>query len=191
MNSYRKCNDEELFQLIQSGDHRAFAVIYHRYKGVLYLHAYRKLASEADADDVVHDLFAALWARREVMELRENLSAYLYRAIKNRILDHISHKMVVGRYEQSLNQFLVARPVMPDQFVRERELRRIIEMEVTNLPTKMREIFELSRFRQLSHREISIQMAVSEKTVKNQINNALKILKRKLGPLLILLFSLY
>lgn len=191
MNQYRECSDEELFQLMQSGDHRAFEVIYHRYKGILYLHAYRKLVSEADADDVVHDLFAALWAKREGIELRENLSGYLYRAIKNRILDHISHKVVVGRYEQSFSQFLAARPVMPDQFVRERELRRIIEMEVSNLPTKMREIFELSRFRQLSHREIAIQMAVSEKTVKNQVNNALKILKRKLGPLLILLFSLY
>lgn len=190
MSQYRECSDEELFQLMQGGDHGAFEVIYHRYKATLYLHAYRKLESEEEADDLVHDLFAALWAKREDIELRESLSAYLYRAIKNRILDRVSHQMVVGKYEQSFSQFIRTGPVMPDQFVRERELRRIIEVETENLPPKMQEIFQMSRFRQLSHREIAKQMAVSEKTVKNQVNNALKILKRKLGPLLILLFML-
>lgn len=55
MNQYRECSDKELFQLMQGGDHRAFEVIYHRYKGILYLHAYRKLASEEKADEEGHD----------------------------------------------------------------------------------------------------------------------------------------
>jgi RNA polymerase sigma-70 factor (ECF subfamily) len=45
----------------------------------------------------------------------------------------------------------------------------------------MREVFELSRKQHLSHKEIAEQLGISEKTVKSQVNNALKILRVKLG----------
>jgi RNA polymerase sigma-70 factor (ECF subfamily) len=51
----------------------------------------------------------------------------------------------------------------------------------------MREVFELSRNEQLSHREIAERLDISEQTVKKQVQNALKILKAKLGPLFTML----
>ena len=46
---------------------------------------------------------------------------------------------------------------------------------------KMREIFELGRKQCLSHKEIAQELHISEKTVKKQINNALKILRLRLN----------
>jgi RNA polymerase sigma-70 factor (ECF subfamily) len=55
----------------------------------------------------------------------------------------------------------------------------------------MREIFELSRKKFLSHKEIADVLDISDKTVKKQINNAIRILKLRLNilPTLILLSS--
>jgi RNA polymerase sigma factor (sigma-70 family) len=55
----------------------------------------------------------------------------------------------------------------------------------------MREIFELSRYDNLSHKQISEKLNLSEKTVKKQVNNALKILRVKLGLLAYLYFILH
>ncbi|MNI50552.1 RNA polymerase sigma factor [compost metagenome] len=72
--------------------------------------------------------------------------------------------------------------------MRNRELAERIELEVAQLPAKMREVFELSRNAHLSHREIALRMDISDKTVKKQMNNALKILRLKLGSLFVLIF---
>ncbi|WP_449438768.1 sigma factor-like helix-turn-helix DNA-binding protein [Pedobacter steynii] len=63
----------------------------------------------------------------------------------------------------------------------------LIEKEIASLPSKMKEVFELSRKANLSHRQIAIELDLSEKTVKNQVNNALKVLRLKLGSLMFLL----
>src|SRR5690606_37575193 len=191
MNQYRELSDEELIQLLRRSNHGAFAEIYRRYKGVLYLHTYRKLTNEEETDDLLHDLFAALWDRRTSLTIRDSLSAYLYRSVRNRVFDHIAHQKVVDRYEHSFQNYLTNGPLLADHLVRERELRRVIEVEVANLPIKMQQIFKLSRFHQFSHKEIAKQLTVSEKTVKNQVNNGLKVLRNKLSPLFFLLLSFY
>jgi len=54
----------------------------------------------------------------------------------------------------------------------------------------MREVFELSRTAHLSHKQIAEKLHISEKTVKKQVNNSLKILRSKLGATLFTAFIL-
>ncbi|MNL33690.1 RNA polymerase sigma factor [compost metagenome] len=63
-----------------------------------------------------------------------------------------------------------------------RELYAFIRNLADQLPGKYGEIFRLSRYEQLSNKEIAQQMGISEKTVENQMTIALKKLKEKLGP---------
>ena len=63
-----------------------------------------------------------------------------------------------------------------------RELSAFIKGLADQLPGKYGEIFRLSRYEQLSNREIALKMGISEKTVENQMTIALKKLKEKLGP---------
>ena len=75
-------------------------------------------------------------------------------------------------------------PTRADHRIRERELQERINAEVKRLPKKMREIFCLSRDNYLSHRQIAERTGLSESTVKKHVNNALKVLRVKLGALL-------
>ncbi len=65
----------------------------------------------------------------------------------------------------------------------EKEILAIVEAEIQNLPPKMKEIFELSRKENLTHREIAEKLNISDQTVKKQVQNALKILKPKIRAL--------
>jgi len=64
-------------------------------------------------------------------------------------------------------------------------VERKFEKELALLPPKMREVFELSRKSYLTHREIAEKMEISDHTVKKQINNALKILRLRIGIFLL------
>jgi RNA polymerase sigma-70 factor (ECF subfamily) len=164
------------------GDRAAYTEIYKRYTGVLFAHAYHKLQDREEARDAVQELFAVLWSKRETISISSTLCGYLYSAVRNRVLNTILHKKIESGYISHLQKF-THQEAITDHLVREKELSLLIETEVAMLPSKMREIFELSRKSNLSHREIAHQLDISEKTVKNQVNNALKILRVKLGSL--------
>lgn len=70
MFSYGALSDVELTELLKSGDASAYTVIYNRYFDVLYIHAYRKLNHKEEAQDVIHELFAQLWTKRETIEIK-------------------------------------------------------------------------------------------------------------------------
>lgn len=180
MGSYHTYSDLELMGFISQDDELAFAEIYHRYKGVLFLHAYRMLGDEDEAKDILQELFTVLWTKRNNIILNNSLSSYLYGSVRNRIFDFIAHKKVEKRYITSLTDFLTEGECITDHRVREKELSSLIEKEVSLLPPKMREVFELSRKKNLSYKEIADELHISDKTVKKQVNNALNILRKKL-----------
>ena len=69
-----------------------------------------------------------------------------------------------------------------------------IQQALQKLPEKCREIFILSRFKELKYAEIAKKLKISVKTVEAQMTKALKILREELKdcmPLLIWLLSVY
>jgi RNA polymerase sigma-70 factor (family 1) len=185
MNDYSKLCDLELQQLLMTGDAFAFTEIYHRYKGVLHQHAINMLKNRDEAKDVLQEVFTTLWYNHESIQIQSNLSGYLYSSVRNKILNLIAHKNVESKYILSLEDFIKNGEFVTDHRVRERQLTMLIEKEVAALPPKMREIFRLSRFSNLSHKEIAEELSLSEQTVRTQVRNALRLLRVKLGSLIL------
>jgi len=182
MGTYSTLSDNELIQLLKESDHAAYTEIYHRYFYLLYVHAYKKLRDENQAKDIVQDVFATLWFKRESDLQLTNLAGYLYTAVRNRIFDLFAHERVKSKYIDSLDSYLTNRnSVSTDYRIRETQLNAYIEKEIQALPPKMRQIFELSRKEHLSHKDIAEKLATSENNVSTQITNALRILRTKIG----------
>lgn len=183
--------DEELFSLLKKGDHDAFTEIYNRYSGVLYAHTLKRLQDPEDAMDIVHELFTYLWQKKEEIEITSYLSGYLYTSVRNRVINKIAHKDITSKYydfKKSSFHYMVS---STDHLVREKQLSEIIEKEISVLPERMRQVFELSRFQHLSHKEIADRLNIKELTVKKQVNKALRILRIKLDLFIILIVSLF
>lgn len=187
MTIYSQLSDQELVSLIRAGDEASFAEIYNRFYGLLYIHAHKRLKNEEEARDVIHELFAALWIKRASFMITTNLSGYLYSSIRNRILDMITHKKVEEKYIDSLQHYIDHDFNYADHRVRERDLQKLIEREISFLPAKMREVFELSRKSHLTHKEIADLLDLSEQTVRVHVKKALRILRLKLGIFIYLL----
>jgi len=181
MTIYSQLSDHELVSRIREGDEASFAEVYNRFYGLLYIHAHKRLRNEEEARDVIHELFASLWAKRDSFSITTNLSGYLYSSIRNRILDMITHKKVEEKYIGSLQHYIDHDHIYADYRVRERDLATLIEREISFLPPKMREVFELSRKSHLSHKEIAAVLDLSEQTVRTQVKKALRILRLRLG----------
>ncbi|HWW43281.1 RNA polymerase sigma factor, partial [Pedobacter sp.] len=68
--------DQELFVLLQQGQQIAFAEIYNRYNALLFIHADNKLRDKDEAMDVVQDVLAKLWEKRNELDVTVNLAGY-------------------------------------------------------------------------------------------------------------------
>ncbi|MBB6500730.1 RNA polymerase sigma-70 factor [Pedobacter cryoconitis] len=188
MVAYNLLSDDDLLALLKDRDHRAYAEIYQRYWSILYRYSRKILQNEEESRDVIQDVFVMVWSKSDTLDLHTSLSSFLYAAVRNSILKLFERGKVREKYMNSLEQFIDEGTNITDHLVRNRELASRIESEIAKLPAKMREVFELSRKVNLSHKEIATRMDISDKTVKKQMNNAIKILRLKLGSLASFIF---
>ena len=159
-------------------DHReAFNEIYERYSLKLYVAAFKRLRSEDDAKDIVQDLFISFWMKRQSITINTSLSAYLFTAVKHKVINHIESNLVRGNYLNSLNRALIEYDNSTHDTIVSRDLEQHIDFGIDKLSPKMKMVFELSRRENLSVNEIADRLQLSEQTVKNQISKALKILR--------------
>ena len=189
--AYNVLNDLELVTSLHEGDKAAFTEIYDRYFGVLYVHAFRRLKDEDEAKDLVQEIFAGLWSKREELFLKTNLSNYLYTSVRNRVINTIAHKAVETRYITELPHNIATENCVTDHHLREQQLAAIIEQEIQALPPRMREVFELSRKANLTYKEIADELGLSEQSVRSHVKNALKILRVRLGVVIYLMWLIY
>ncbi|MFD1605541.1 RNA polymerase sigma factor [Flavobacterium artemisiae] len=162
----------------------AYTEIFKRYSRLLVNHAYKILGSQDEANDVVQEVFLTIWNKRHELNITGSFSSYLYKAVKNRVLNHIAHENVVSRYADSFSDFIEIDYAFADSNLREKELEAIIAKEIALLPEKMREVFLLRKVEELSYDEIADQLNITDKTAKQQVYNSVKILREKLKSLM-------
>lgn len=184
-------NDIFLLQALKLGDESAFKALYDKYKGPLYVYAYKKLGDRELVRDVIQEVFLNIWEKKSTLTVQKCFSAYLYQAVRYKVMDLISAKYAVERYKH-FQSFLDSQTTPTDYLIRETMLSSIITKEVDNLPPRMREVFLLSRSHYLNHQQIAEKLGISIQSVRSHIKNALRILRVNLGtlyPLLLLFFQ--
>lgn len=180
MADYKALLDAELTTLLKQGDERAFTEIYQRYSMIVYYRVNQMLRDAEASKDIVQEIFMTLWDKANNIQENVNLAGYLYVAGRNKVLKLIEKGKVRNDYISAIAKFGTEASSATLEEIDERAIAAIIEQEIQNLPPKMREVFELSRSANLSHKEIADKLNISDKTVKKQINNAIKILRPKL-----------
>lgn len=186
MVDYSKYTDQELIDLIKYDDQVAFAEIFDRYNGPLYVHAFKRLQEREECRDLVQELLTTLWLKRKELLITTTLSGYLFMSVRNRIFNLLTKKKLNEEYATAIQYLDLENNFSTDHLVRLKQLTLIIDQEIAALPPRTREIFELSRKGFLSHKEIASQLAISEQTVKTTVNNALKMLRVRLGSMFFL-----
>lgn len=174
-------DEEKLFRLLCNGDRAAFDQIYNTYWQRLFLYVVKVIRDREAAEDIVQEIFISLWSRREEIADQRTLSGYLFTAARFKGINFVQDQLKKGRHEESLIQHFNTPQHTINELMAAKELSVIIDDEIEKLPAKMRNIFVLSRREQLSHKEISEKLQISDKTVKKQINNALKHFKTVLN----------
>lgn len=172
--------DSELVSLLKQGSLPAFDELYKRNWKSLYQVAYRAVGSQETAMDLVQDVFLSLWKHRLRMDPEKCLQAFLFTILKNNTINWYKRELLRKNSLQEVqSESRYSSPVEDAYHVK--ELSALIRGEIQLLPAKMQQVFVLSRYNNMTVSEISTELNIAPRTVKNQLSNALKILRTRIN----------
>jgi RNA polymerase sigma-70 factor (ECF subfamily) len=179
--------ETELLGLLKEGDTKAFTSIYQLHAPALTGFAASRLSSVEEARDIIHDLFTHLWDSRETLQVNGSLKAYLFAAVRYRIIDQIRKNITRKEYAGMLERLYEHMVADSEAEIISKDLQHTLDHAIEDLPNRTKEIYRMSRDRHLAIKEIACQLGLSEQTVKNQLSIALHHLRHSWEKLAILI----
>lgn len=189
-------DDLDLIQAINEADPMAFKKLFDTYWKKIYNAALQKLPREEDASDITQEVFYVIWKNRGYWKVKTNIASYLQGMLRHKIYDFYAQRdrlpvFIPLDVQDEYWQYSFQMGEKEDFS----EENRLVKTEIDNMPDRMREVFLLSRFENLSAAQIAEKKGISIQTVRNQISSALKRLKDRFGDqaawLLFLFFTKY
>jgi RNA polymerase sigma-70 factor (ECF subfamily) len=173
--------DSDLLARLRASDHAAFDQLFRQWYEAVVRSANRIVHDPGVAEELAQDVFLELWRRRESLPDGSSLAGYLLQSVRNRALNHLRHLQVQKKsqvFVEALHE-----PTEPaDADSGHRELEQAIQEAIAALPPRTREVFLLSRERNLRYSEIAEQLGVTVKAVEANMSRALRQLRERLSP---------
>lgn len=173
--NYKEASNIDLLQCCRKDDIRAYNELFRRFSSQLYRQACRYITDDYAAEELMLDLLFDFWNKRKERNIEGDLSAYLYRAMRNKIVDY-RRKMIaetISIEQTSLSDTLVDQQ-RADYGLAENDMEAIYKTILESMPPQRKRAFQLSREEKLSYAEIAREMRLSINTVENYVSSALE-----------------
>jgi RNA polymerase sigma factor (sigma-70 family) len=177
--------DESLISALAGGAVWAMDLLYQRYSGLLYSLAYRVVADLRVAEDLLQEVFLAVWQHAPSYDPQSgSVSSWLTSIMRHRAIDYLrrTHRRNTSNdvpWEVSEQDQNMASPDVWDEAWRSVQSSLVRECLMRLLP-EQRTVIELAYFEGRTQSEIARICQVPLGTVKARMRLALRHLKREL-----------
>jgi RNA polymerase sigma-70 factor (ECF subfamily) len=177
-----KYKNTDLLQQLKKSSPFAFQVLFDKYSQKIYRFSLSYLKDKAEAEEIVQEVFMKIWSSRNELVDHTSFESFLFTMAKNAILNTLRK----SKYHQAYLEYSKLHPgkhALLDEELDFNELNRAYQKSVEGLSPRRREIYRLSREKNLSNAAIAEKMDISVKTVENQMTAALAEIKKNLRSL--------
>ncbi len=183
--------DNVLLQQMKQGDKKALETLFKTYYTSLVKFARNILKNTEQAEDITQDVFIKIWDKRHDLENVSSFKSYLFMAVRNQCFNTLKvneRKNWLDDEPENYENYITNQV---EANLNAKHLNEKISQAIELLPEKCKLTFQLSRFENLSYKEIAETMNVSVKTVENQMGKALALLRKSVLPYLSLVVLFY
>lgn len=166
-------------------------LLFRWYYAALCNHAIRFVSSREVAEDIVSEVFSALYLQKPLYEQKNSFRAWLFTCVRNKAFNYVRLELRRNSPIDSAER-MEAPDQQPDEITEYEELYHDMQNAVNTLPTRRRSIYIMSRMEGKKHEEIALELGISVNTVKEHMSQALRqirsALKEKWSMLIPLFF---
>lgn len=157
-----------------------FGEVYNLYVVKLCRIIYRYTKDYSTAEGIIQNVFVSLWEKKGSLKIKGSIENYLVGAVKLALLEHNRTKAIRrDRLEDHLVNYCGSAHCTENEFAFN-ELSSKVNQLTDRLPCQCKRVYELSRVKGLSNKEIASTLLISENTVENHLSKALKFLRSNL-----------
>lgn len=175
-------SDQEIIELFEKDKEAGINAMFTQYYNYLCHAVYKILNDQVQVEDVVQEVFYEFWKKKEDITINISLKAYLRRSSVNKALNFIRDRKIKFDDEEKIDEVKFSDKTNAQSSMEYLELEEYVTKAIDSLPEKCRIIFSMSRFEELTYKEIASKLEISTKTVENQISKALKLLRAQIKP---------
>ncbi len=182
--------EAELVEHARGGDETAFRIIMERYNRRLYRIARTVLQNDAEAEDAVQESYLRAFTALPGFRGLASLSTWLTRIAINEALGRKrKQRPTVGLEDMDAIQQNTAQVVPfpnmngetdPERSAAQREIRRLLEHAIDDLPESFRVVFVMRDVEEMSTEETAAFLGIRPETVKTRLHRARRLLRRSL-----------
>jgi len=167
---------------MKKGDLKAFDIIFKKYSRRLYVFVFRYVKQEADAEEIVQEVFIKIWKSRDKINVYTSFESFLFTIAHNATVNLLKKRAIEQKYVEHVKsiQYIEESYELTDE-IHYKELKQKFQGVFNELSPRQKEIFQLSREDGLSNKEIAEKLGISVQTVKNHLVTTLSFLKSKLN----------
>jgi len=172
--------DLELMAGLQAEDPEALSQLYDRYNGIIKALILRVIHNEAEADDLLQEIFMETWNQTKDFSAQKGKPlGWMVTLARRRAIDGLRKKQAYARAEERLQQETEQQPDAWVHNATEEEIavsdtRVLIRRVIAVLPPAQQQAIELAFFRGMSQREIAANTNTPLGTVKTRLELGLK-----------------
>lgn len=169
---------------------KEFELIYNRYFSFFFDVAFHFLHDEDDAKNMVQEAFIKLWETSVYTKAEQEIKNYLFILIRNRCLNILRNRKK-NHKDKDVHKYLLASinyrllDETGEDILLYQELFTAVQNAISNLSPQCKEAFSLSRFDDLTNKEIAEKLNITVKAVEANITRALKQLRSDLSIYLV------
>lgn len=155
-----------------------FELLYKRWGSILQKYAHYYVKDKEVARSIVNDLFVQLWFSKKNPD---NLNGYLFRAIKNASLNHIStqNKSPLSYIEHTELTLVADHAVKPENTAHDSEKISFLEKVISMLPERRQLVFRMYRLEGFSYIEIADLLQISVRTVEDHLSKSMQFIHKE------------
>lgn len=172
---------------LRKGSFEVYKEVFEHYTPGLVRFAWLTLRSDI-AEEIVQEVMLNLWLQRETLETRAGLSAYLFRAVKNRAANWMRHQAVFQDFELSASDHstigMGSHNLSPVEETLENEIQTAVRLAISSLSPLQREVITLRWEEQLSYDEIAAALSISVEAARQNGSRAQRAIRGLLEKLL-------
>lgn len=188
--------DNLVWKAFLAGDKKALSEIFLEYYDDLFRYGFKLTSDKNLVEDVIQELFLKLWKNRLQLSPVDNLKPYLFKAIRNKVIDNLNLLRPSVEISESIEKNL-ALVYSPEDFLitsqAEESTRHRVITALNKLPPRQREVIFLRYFEEIDFETIAQIMEVNVQSVRNTIHRGMEAMRdlMMLQPLLLLLSRTY
>lgn len=177
-----KYPEEELIQLLKSGERPAFEYLYDNYSGALFGIIFKMINDQQLAEDVLQEAFVKIWNNFSAYDASKGrLFTWMVNLVRNLTIDTIRSKSY--KKQAKIQRSDIAVDYLANNANENEKFDSLgIRAQVKLLKQDQKQIIDLAYFDGFTQEEISKKLGIPLGTVKTRMRAAISVLKKLLQP---------